>query len=69
MKWCERELQIAEHTAVDWNFYMRSACVEVLKLKDKKKIGGEGLIVEIDESLFTKRKNSSGRCKGLHYLL
>ena len=29
MKWCERELQIAEHTAVDWNLYMRSACVEV----------------------------------------
>ena len=61
IQWCERELQIAKHTAVDWNLYMRSACVEALELREKKKIGGDGLIVEIDESLFTKRKNNAGR--------
>ena len=26
-KWCKRELQITEHTTVEWNLYMRSACV------------------------------------------
>ena len=40
---------------------MREVCVAYLLNKPQQKIGGEGMIVEIDESLFTKRKNNAGR--------
>ena len=40
--------------------YLREACANWL-LNNKKKIGGPGLIVEIDEALLTKRKNNAGR--------
>ena len=40
---------------------MKEICVQDLLKKPKQKIGGEGLIVEIDESFFTKRKNNAGR--------
>ena len=40
--------------------YLRKACANWL-LNNKKKIGGPGLIVEMDEVLFTKRKNNAGR--------
>ena len=44
----------------NWNMYMKT-CISVLMDQEKKKIGGESMIVEIDESLFTKRKNNAGR--------
>ena len=40
---------------------MREVCAKELLKQPKHKIGGEGLIVEIDESLFSKRKNNAGR--------
>ena len=40
--------------------YLREACANWI-LNNNKKIGGNGLIVEIDEALFTKRKNNTGR--------
>jgi len=45
-------------TTVDWNNYMREICVLCLKSRNVK-IGGPGKIVEIDESLFTRRKNNA----------
>lgn len=61
VKFCERELEINHNTVVDWNNYLREVCVFSVWRKNCGKIGGPGLIVEIDESLFTKRKNNAGR--------
>lgn len=61
VKWCDKQIGIVIGTCVDWNNYMREVCVAVMTSQDKKLIGGENKIVEIDESLFTKRKNNTGR--------
>jgi len=44
---------------VDWNNYLREVCVWNIEI-DNKEIGGPNLIVEIDESLFVRRKK---QCK------
>lgn len=61
MKWCKEELDITQPTAVDWNSYMREAVAEQLSQRPLRKIGGDNTIVEIDESMFSKRKNNVGR--------
>lgn len=61
VKWCDKQIGIVKGTCVDWNNYMREVCVAVITSQEKKLIGGENEIVEIDESLFTKRKNHVGR--------
>ena len=47
-------------TAVDYNNYMREICSWKLQ-QGSQVLGGDGMTVEIDESLFTKRKNHAGR--------
>ena len=59
--WCEEQLEISLPTTVDWNMYLREICIAALADIEKKKIGGENMIVKIDESLFSKRKNNAGR--------
>ena len=55
-----RELEIGgQHTIVDWNQYCRDVCVEYFT-RHADQIGGPGAIVEIDESLFARRKNNVG---------
>ncbi|KAF7623379.1 hypothetical protein Mgra_00010282 [Meloidogyne graminicola] len=49
---CERELQIDPHTTVDWNNYLRCVCIDHLSNNPTKLIGGENMIVEIDESFY-----------------
>ncbi|XP_039279151.1 uncharacterized protein LOC120350347 [Nilaparvata lugens] len=61
LKFCQKQLGMAGKTVIDWNSYMREVCVFSVENKNSGKIGGEGKIVEIDESLFTKRKNNAGR--------
>lgn len=61
VKFCERELGIEKSAVLDWNNYMRCVCVGHLTTKPNRAIGGEGEEVEIDESLFTKRKSNAGR--------
>jgi transposase-like protein len=51
---------MAQATVVDYNNYMREICSWKLQ-QGPQVIGGNGMTVEIDESLFTKRKNHAGR--------
>jgi len=61
INWCADELGMNKNTVVDWNSYLREACVHYLTTKSKIMIGDGGMTVEIDESLFSKRKNNVGR--------
>lgn len=60
IKFCERELGMSHCTTVDWCNYLREVCAWTL-LNNPIKIGGPGLTVEIDESLFSRRKSHAGR--------
>jgi hypothetical protein len=54
------EFRLAESTLVDWNHYIRQ--IINLNRRYQPKIGGPGMVVQIDESLFRgKRKNRTGR--------
>ena len=56
-----RELEIgSSHTIVDWKQFCRDVCVAYF-LNHPQQIGGPGRVVEIDESLFSKRKYNRGR--------
>lgn len=60
LKFIRLQLRMSEHTAVDWS----SFCREVLLthyLTRHDKLGGQGVVVEIDESKFGKRKHHRGR--------
>ncbi|GBN63190.1 hypothetical protein AVEN_187051-1 [Araneus ventricosus] len=54
-------MNVSKPTVVDWKSFCREVCVDRL-LKDSKEIlGGVGMIVEIDESKFSKRKYNRGK--------
>ena len=55
-----RELKISgEHTIVDWNQFCRDVAVQHF-VNHPERLGGNGHIVEIDESLFARRKYERG---------
>lgn len=58
--WCHRHLSMANSTTVEWNNYLREVCTYAVELRSTRKIGGEDLIVQVDESVFSKRKNNDG---------
>ena len=60
IRYSKRELEMNKNSVVDWNNYLREVCANHL-LQNPPKIGGPGLTVEIDESMFTKRKYNRGR--------
>ena len=60
IKFCQRELLLGAHSVIDWNNYLREVCASVL-LANPSVIGGPNTVVEIDESLFCRRKNNVGR--------
>uniref|UniRef100_A0A0K0ETC7 DDE_Tnp_IS1595 domain-containing protein n=1 Tax=Strongyloides stercoralis TaxID=6248 RepID=A0A0K0ETC7_STRER len=61
VQFCKEELGMNHDTTVDWCSFMREVCVDSLERAESRKIGGPKTIVEVDESLLTKRKNNSGR--------
>ena len=56
----EKQLQRSPATVVDWKDFMRDICVEEI-IQDAEHLGGPGIIVEIDEFKFGKRKYNRGR--------
>ena len=50
----------SEHSIVDWNQYCKDIAVSHF-VNNPVQIGSHGYIVEIDESLFSRRKNNRGR--------
>ena len=55
-----REMNLGEHTFVDWRNYLRDICAEHL-IRNPTVIGGVGITVQIDESVFVRRKANVGR--------
>ena len=73
--WCQdldqvqvkHELGHVESTGVDWDSFCREVC-EITLLENSERLGGEGKILQIDESKFGKRKyhrGSRGRPMGI----
>lgn len=56
----QHEIGFNKNTTVDFNMYMREICAMDL-LANPILVGGPNTIVEVDESLFTRRKNHQGR--------
>ena len=54
------ELNLATNTVVDWKNFSRDVCAQYL-LAHPVTLGGPGIVVEIDESLFVRRKHNVGR--------
>ncbi|CAG2189290.1 unnamed protein product [Mytilus edulis] len=56
-----RKLESSKETVNDYYNYCREICCYVVENIKPQKIGGPGLIVEIDEAKFGKRKYNRGR--------
>ena len=55
------ELKLSDKTITDWSSFCREVLVSWCLNNSAEKIGGDGQIVEIDESKFGKRKYNVGR--------
>ena len=60
VEFCAKELEVSKNSVVDWSNFLREVCAYTL-LQNPPVIGGPGLTVEIDESLFSRRKNNMGQ--------
>lgn len=56
---CE-QLHISSKTYVDWGNFIREVCSD-WTIRNSQQIGGKGIIVEIDEAKFGRRKYNRGR--------
>uniref|UniRef100_A0A0L8GRY1 ISXO2-like transposase domain-containing protein n=1 Tax=Octopus bimaculoides TaxID=37653 RepID=A0A0L8GRY1_OCTBM len=59
IKFYEHELEMKANCVVDWNNYLREVCAAHI-LANPRVIGGPNMTVEINKSVFTKRKNCIG---------
>jgi len=55
-----KEIGVSVHTVVDWSSFCREVCIFWL-CKQSTVLGGAGVVVEIDEAKFGKRKYNRGR--------
>jgi len=53
---------IGQHAFVDWMNYYRCAIAQYF-VTNELKIGGPGIVVEIDETVITKRKTTEEHCE------
>jgi hypothetical protein len=60
IKWGEKETKIDDNTLIDWNNYMREVCASWI-LQNQGMIGGPDQTVEVDEAMFSRRKNHVGK--------
>uniref|UniRef100_A0A5S6Q728 ADAM10 endopeptidase n=1 Tax=Trichuris muris TaxID=70415 RepID=A0A5S6Q728_TRIMR len=60
IRFCCDELDMSKNTAIHWNLSMRDVAAEVL-MRQPLVIGGTGLTVEVDETVYSKRKYQRGR--------
>ena len=60
IKFVKEELGIGKDATIDFNNYLREVCAADL-LPNPVVIGGQNMTIEVDESLFTRRKNHQGR--------
>ena len=66
-KKAQREFAISEHTFVNWRNFMRDICAEYF-MQNPMMIGGPGVVVQIDESMFVRRKHNVGRPVGVQWV-
>ena len=55
-----KEVHVAQQTSIDWASFCRQVCIDAV-ITQVKPIGGPGKVVEIDESLFGKKKYGRGK--------
>ena len=55
-----KEVNVAQQTSIDWASFCRQICIDAV-ITHVKPIGGPGKVVEIDESLFGKKKHGGGK--------
>jgi len=60
INFCQAELKIGKDSAIKWNNNIREVCANKL-ITNPSILGGPNTTVEIDESMFTRRKNEVGR--------
>lgn len=58
---CKFELGMSKDTTTDLRSYMRSVCVHALEIANMGPIGGENKVVEIDYTIYSKRKANAKR--------
>lgn len=60
IEYCTSELGMNKSTVIEWCAFLREVCAWRISWRDEEPIGGPGLTVEIDETLFSRRKNHAG---------
>ena len=57
----KRKVRFADRTITDWKNFLRDVCREMVIFRSDSIIGGVGHIVQIDETLLSRRKYNRGR--------